>query len=356
MSELRVCYFGAYDPEYPRNLILRRGLAMAGARVTECNAPRNVSTRRKIPILSRQFHSLECHPDVIVLAEFGQALAPLAWRLARRVGAMLIVDAFTSVYDSAVWDRKTARPGSLTAMRYRLIDRVALRLADLALTDTAQHCDYFSKMFGAPARKFVVVPVGAPREWFETPDASSGENGLLVQFYGSYIPLHGVEVIVRSIHKLGKQPGLRFELIGRGQTYAGVRAAADELDLPGIAFRESVAADKLPALVARANISLGIFGVTPKAARVIPNKVYQTLALGKPVITADTLALRERFTPGEHLLATPPGDSDALAEAIRTLAGNAALRAELGRRGQRAAAAFTEEALGKQLVARLQAL
>jgi len=128
------------------------------------------------------------------------------------------------------------------------------------------------------------------------------------------------------------------------------------LDLPGIAFRESVAADKLPALVARANISLGIFGVTPKAARVIPNKVYQTLALGKPVITADTLALRERFTPGEHLLATPPGDSDALAEAIRTLAGNAALRAELGRRGQRAAAAFTEEALGKQLVARLQAL
>jgi glycosyltransferase involved in cell wall biosynthesis len=356
VTRLHVCTLGAYDPAYPRNLILRRGLAMADVGVSECNAPRECSTLRKVPILLRQFRSLQIRPDAIVLAEFGQALAPLAWWLARQTGARLVVDAFTSIYDSAVWDRGSARPGSAAARRYALIDRAALRLADLILTDTAQHRDYFVRTFGAPQQKFAVIPVGASREWFTAPDASGEGNGLLAQFYGSYIPLHGVEVILQAIGKLGADSGLRFELVGRGQTYAEARALADTLGLSATLFREPVAAERLPALVARADISLGIFGTTPKAARVIPNKVFQTLALGKPVITADTPALRECFTPGEHLLATPPGDAEALAESIRLLAGDEGLRAALGKGGRERAGDFTEETLGRRLAEQIEAL
>jgi glycosyltransferase involved in cell wall biosynthesis len=356
MTPLNVRYLGAYDPAYPRNLILRRGLAMAGARVTECIAPQELSTLKRIPVLLRQFRALGSRPDAIILAEFGQTLAPLAWWLARRSGAKLIVDAFTSVYDSAVWDRSTARPGSLAAMRYRLIDRGALRLADLALTDTAQHRDYFVQTFGAPPDKVAVIPVGASREWFETPDSADESEELLVQFYGSYIPLHGIEVILHAIHRLGERPGLRFELIGRGQTYAAMRALADELGISETVFREPVPPEHLPALVARADISLGIFGTTPKAARVIPNKVFQTLALGKAIITAETPALRECFVPGEHLLVTPPGNADALAAAIDRMARDAALREELSTKGRKRAAEFTEETLGQQLMEHLEAL
>jgi glycosyltransferase involved in cell wall biosynthesis len=114
--------------------------------------------------------------------------------------------------------------------------------------------------------------------------------------------------------------------------------------------------EQLPALVARADISLGIFGTTPKASRVIPNKVFQTLALGKAVITADTPALHECFDPGEHLLAVPPGDVDALAEAIDCVAGDAALRKSLGSRGRARAADFTEQTLGRQMAERLEIL
>lgn len=356
MTQLRVCYLGAYDPTYPRNLILRRGLEMAGVHVAECNAPRRLSTLRKIPILLRQFRALAIRPDVIVLAEFGQALAPLAWRLARRTGARLVVDVFTPVYDSAVWDRGTARPGSLAALRYRMIDGAALRLTDLALTDTAQHRDYFIQTFGIPEHKFAVIPVGASREWFETPDASGKGKQLLTQFYGSYIPLHGVQVILNAIHKLGARPGLRFELIGRGQTYAEARILGDELALSGVTFREPVPPEQLPALAARAHLSLGIFGTTPKAARVIPNKVFQALALGKAVITAETPALHECFSPGRHLIATPPGNADALAAAIERMTKDPALLAMFGKRGRERAADFTEETLGRLLAEQLEAL
>jgi len=62
---------------------------------------------------------------------------------------------------------------------------------------------------------------------------------------------------------------------------------------------------------------LGIFGTSAKAGRVIPNKVFQALACGAPVVTADTAAARELLRDGESALLVPPGDPEALAAAIR---------------------------------------
>ena len=109
-----------------------------------------------------------------------------------------------------------------------------------------------------------------------------------------------------------------------------------------------------PALVARlatAHVLLGVFGTTAKAARVVPNKVYQGLALGKAMVTADTPALREFFTPGEHLLAVQPGDPDALVDAIRCLRDDRALRLRLGANAARYAhACFNPRAVARHLI------
>ena len=63
---------------------------------------------------------------------------------------------------------------------------------------------------------------------------------------------------------------------------------------------------------AGADLCLGVFGATPKAARVVPHKVYTALAAGRPVLTADTPAVRELLRPGEEVWTMPPGDPDAL--------------------------------------------
>ena len=202
MKPPRVCYLGAYDPAYPRNLILRRGLATQGVEVIECRAPRELSTAGRARALLRRFPTLAGRCDVILLAEFGQSLAPVAWWLARRFHRRLIIDAFTPIYDSAVYDRRVTSPRSLAARRYRLIDWLALRLADRVLVDTDQHRAYFVQEFGARRDRLHVIPVGASREWLEAPPAPHEEDGTLVQFYGSYIPLHGVDVILRAAHAL----------------------------------------------------------------------------------------------------------------------------------------------------------
>ena len=65
----------------------------------------------------------------------------------------------------------------------------------------------------------------------------------------------------------------------------------------------------------------------------VPNKVWQAMAAGRPVVTADTPAVREVLEDGRTALLVPAGDPDALAEALARLAGDAALRARLGEAG-----------------------
>ena len=81
-------------------------------------------------------------------------------------------------------------------------------------------------------------------------------------------------------------------------------------------------------------IALGIFGTGDKAARVIPNKVFQALACARPVITADTPAVRELLSDGVDALLVPPGDALALAEAVRRIAGEAGLAGRLAAAGR----------------------
>src|SRR5712691_13325933 len=162
-------------------------------------------------------------------------------------------------------------------------------------------------------------------------------------FIGKLIPLHGIETVLAAARLA---PEIRFRVIGSGQLEHVLEGRP-----PNVDWVRWVEYPQLPAHLRTCGCALGIFGTTAKARRVIPNKVFQALACGAPVITADTPAIHEL---GEDaLLLVPPGDPPALADAVRLLAGDGVLRAELSARGL---TAYTERASEAILGARWRAL
>ena len=124
-------------------------------------------------------------------------------------------------------------------------------------------------------------------------------------------------------------PDVPFVIAGEGQLAPLLSARPANVEhVPWIEYRE------LPEAYRRAGCALGIFDAGAKAARVIPNKVFQALACARPVITADTPAARELLTDGQDALLVPAGDPPALATAIRRMVGDRALADRLGVAGR----------------------
>ncbi|MCE7946227.1 MAG: glycosyltransferase [Chloroflexi bacterium CFX4] len=351
----RLAYIGAFRMDYPRNQVLRAGLAAHGCEVISAPLSKQGSTLRNVPRLWQTMR--RTHADVYLLAEFNQLLAPFALIMGSLLRRPVWVDYMVGLYDAQILDREAAGAHGWRGRTYRAVDAFNLRYARRIFTDTEAHKAFFAQHFGAAAQRLAVVPVGVYDAWWSPRVQPVGKvaDQCLVQFFGSYIPFHGVEVILAAAKQLADMPHLHFELIGRGQTFAAIQRHAEQLALPNLTFTPPIPSSELPAAVARADICLGVFGERAKTDYVVPNKVFQCLALGKPLITARSTALTAYFRPDEHLISIPPNDPEALAAALRTLATDSALRERLGSAAAaHVAAHYTPSAVVAELLAGLR--
>jgi glycosyltransferase involved in cell wall biosynthesis len=140
--------------------------------------------------------------------------------------------------------------------------------------------------------------------------------------------------MIRAASRLASRADLFFQFLGDGQDREKAEALARELKLTNVRFDPPVPYADLPAKIACADICLGEFGDTPQTKRGLANKVYQTLAMGKPLINGDTPSIRSLFSPGEHLAVSPLADPEALAQTIAELADDPARRASLANAGR----------------------
>jgi glycosyltransferase involved in cell wall biosynthesis len=239
--------------------------------------------------------------------------------------ARLLFPCRTVVLDMLIFAADTARDRRMSASaRLRLLgllDAIAAACADIVVVDTAEQA---AMLATGQRRKAVVVPVGAPAEWFAAPGGDTSPE-LRVVFFGLFTPLQGTTVIGEALAKLAGRTDIRVTMIGTGQDSDAARAAA----APNrhITWLDWVAADRLPQLVAEHDVCLGIFGTGPKAQRVVPNKVYQGAAAGCAIVTSDTPPQRRAL--GGAAAFVPVGDAAALADVLRELADDRARLAEL---------------------------
>ena len=273
--------------------------------------------------------------DVVIVGYPGHFDLLAARRAAR--GRPVVFNPLVSLSDTFVGDRGLVRPGSLSARALTEIDRRAFSASDLVVADTEANAEFLARLADLPLQRVAVCLVGAEERFFRPPWDPSGP----VLFVGKLIPLHGLETILAAARLL---PDVPIRVVGSGQLDALLtRRPANVEWVPWIPY------ERLGAVLRAARAALGVFGSSPKAARVIPNKVFQALACGTPVVTAATPAARELLEDGCSALLVPPGDAEALAEALQRLASDG----ELGRRvGEQGHAVYreraSEEVLGRR--------
>jgi glycosyltransferase involved in cell wall biosynthesis len=274
--------------------------------------------------------------DALIVGYPGHFDLPAAKRAAQR--RPVVFNPLVSLADTFVEDRARFSHGSLAARLLTRVDHAAFRAADLVVADTEEHARLFRDL---GARRVGVCLVGAEERVFRP--GWRMQEPFTALFIGKLIPLHGIETVLAAARLV---PEIQFRVIGSGQLEHVLAGRP-----PNVDWVRWVEYTHLPAQVRACGCALGIFGTTPKAQRVIPNKVFQALACGAPVITAESPAIHEL---GEDaVLLVPPGDAQVLADAVRLLANDGALRAELSARGL---TAYSERASEAILGARWRAL
>jgi len=329
-----ILFFGGYDPDYPRNAIIRKGLERLGVSVRQCRADGMKRAPFRYPILFARFlASRKGRSAPVFVPDFRHKDVPLAWLLTRFPRRKLIFDPLVSRYETRVLDRGDAEEGSTQARYNWNIDRVTMSMADLVLADTESHAGFYVREFDVQADKVKTLYLGYDDSVFAKLPERDRDGLFNVLFYGSFLPLHGTDVIVEAARLLDE--GFRFRIVGTGQTMDEFRRKAKEIGGGRLELSGKVPESELPGLIAQADTVLGVFGTTPKTGMVIPNKVYQAMACGRPVVTADTPAIREIFVPGEHLVCVPPGDAILLAGELKRLRAESRFAAALADNGGR---------------------
>ena len=409
--QARICLVGTHNPSFGRIQLMAEGLRERGYDVASCVEPAWGSTAERVasahrglrnPDLARRLaasyariatrlRALTPSPDVLLVGYPGQLDVVVLRALFPQ--ARIVLDAFVSL-DETLEDRSIGSPHGPTRLTAQWLDRLAFRLADRIVVDTAAHGRRLAVRYGLDLTRTVVVPVGAAdpvkRDSAPHPDpgADSDPNivilsspggappdirnditgdviesaakdpshdadqnlvilsaakdpshhaDLRVLYVGGFIPLHGVSTIVEAARRIPATAGVRFDLVGDGQDAPMVERMLIETPLPHVRLirtwtsEEQLVEDHL----SEADVCLGIFARRPKAMDVVPAKVYLGMACGLPVVTADSPAIREEIL--DHvasgpppLIVCPPEDPSALAECLLELRDNPERRRQVG--------------------------
>jgi glycosyltransferase involved in cell wall biosynthesis len=278
--------------------------------------------------LRRLLDGILLRTSLSVLLPFSKRRFPRLW-LRRRV---VMHDFFISDFDSYVNDTRKGPWYAPSALWKYLFDRWSFHGSDYLLADTATHLRHWERLFGTYAGRSLVYPVLADEAVYR-PAAPAANSVPRLLFYGYFIPLHGVDIILRALARC-EHRGLDFtaEFIGTGRTLSASMALADELGLRQVSFNCALVPEcELVGKIHASDIILGIFGSSAKARSVVPNKVYEGLACQRAVVTGDSPALREFFDDQDLLLTER--DPTALADAIASLLLDPAARQGLAERG-----------------------
>lgn len=228
------------------------------------------------------------------------------------------IDFFISMYDTFVMDRQKFAPSSLVAKVFRVMDAFTLKKAHHVIVDTKAHGDYFIEDFAVEADKIQVMYLKADTTIFY-PRKIEKREGIQdkfdVLYFGSVLPLQGVEIVIEAAKNLAEEKDIHFTIIGP------IKDKMEKFESDTIEYIDWLSQPDLATYIAMSDLCLaGHFNAEiGKAKRTIPGKAYIYEAVGKPMILGDNAATHELYLEDDKHYFVEMGSAVALADKIKEI-------------------------------------
>ncbi len=224
----------------------------------------------------------------------------------------------------------------------RMVERWSYRRAAYVNTVTDWIVKVLREQKSVPAQKLLFLPNGADTAHFKPmpPDhALKSRLGLqgkeILLWAGTLGYAHGIENILNAAKLLEGEPDIHFLFVGDGSARADLLRLQDSLHLKNVTFHDPVPLDDVPSFYSISFVGLASLIDIPTYAGARPSKLFPVLSSAKPLIfvgKGEAAQLVRRAAAG---IVVEPGNPQAIADAVITLARNPALAAEYGQSGRR---------------------
>jgi glycosyltransferase involved in cell wall biosynthesis len=213
--------------------------------------------------------------------------------------------------------RKRSRQWHLSSTS--LIVAVSRELADLLVEG------------GITPSKIMLVPNGVDATLFK-PEGTccrvAPEDSIVIGFVGGLRPWHGIQVLADAFRILALDPRFHLLVIGNGPMALHIENLQSEFG-ERIRLTGAIPHQDIPAYLRGIDIAVAPYPEM-EGFYFSPLKVQEYLATGRAVIASRIGQLRNTIRDGENGVLVPPGDAEALAQAIRILADDAGIRRRIG--------------------------
>lgn len=285
-------------------------------------------------------------PDVVIATSPQLLVALSGWWLAwwKRVPFVFEV--------RDLWPESLAAVGAggEGTLLHRALGAVAgflYRRADRIVVVTPAFKDHLIQYWRVPAAKISMIENGVETDLFR-PDPSpieirreskfknGGADGrFLICYAGTMGLAHGLETLIAAAEELQTTlPSAIFRLIGEGAEKKRLMELAAARGLTNVQFLGQQPRQRIPALVADADLCLVLLKKNNLFKTVIPTKLLEYMACERPVIVAVDGQTRQIVEEARAGVFVPPEDSQALAKAICDLARNPERRRQMGVNGR----------------------
>lgn len=191
-------------------------------------------------------------------------------------------------------------------------------------------------------KRIELIPNGSdPRMFDPGKDGTSFRqtHGLEGKFVVLYAGAHGaandLSTVLQAAQILKEIPDIQIVLLGDGKEKPALMESAAQHQLNNVLFLPPVSKLEIPEAFAAADVCLAVLKPIPLFRTVYPNKVFDYMAAGKPVVLAIQGVIQQVVEEVQAGICVPPGDAKAMAEAILTLSSQPSIRKEMGIRGRR---------------------